>query len=100
MFFCGNEEVYVSEEVKENALDSHQRENHADQKYTICVSRPLSMKQAAKIMHNCSVVIYPLEKKFTGTSSILARGISRVLPTDPLYTLHMRGSNWNSSDFP
>ena len=30
---------------------------------SICVSRPLSMKQAAKIMHICSVVIYPLEKK-------------------------------------
>ena len=34
VFFSRNEEVYVSEEVKENALDSHQRENHADQKYT------------------------------------------------------------------
>ena len=52
-------------------------------------------------MHISSVVIYPLEKKFIGTSSILARGKSRVLPTDPLfYTLHMPGSNWNSSDFP
>ena len=68
-FFSRNEELYVSEEVKENVLDSHQRENHADQKMhlrkSICVSRPLSMKQAAKIMHICSVVIYPLEKKFT-----------------------------------
>ena len=27
--FRRNEEVYVSKEVKENALDSHQRANHA-----------------------------------------------------------------------
>ena len=31
-------------------------------------------------------IIYLLEKKFIGTSSILARGKSRVLPTDPLFT--------------
>ena len=30
--FRRNEEVYVSKEVTENALDSHQRVNHADQK--------------------------------------------------------------------
>ena len=30
--FRRNEEVYVLKEVKENALDSHQRANHADQK--------------------------------------------------------------------
>ena len=30
--FSSSEEVYVSKEVKENALDSHQRENHVDQK--------------------------------------------------------------------
>ena len=30
----------------------------------------------------------PLEKKFTGTSSILARGKSRLQPTDPpFYTI-------------
>ena len=29
-----NEEVYVSKEVKVNALDSHQRANHSDQKWT------------------------------------------------------------------
>ena len=27
-----NEEVYVSKEVKVNALDSHERANHSDQK--------------------------------------------------------------------
>ena len=32
-------------------------------------------------------IIYPPEKKFFGTSSILAWGKSRVLPTDPLFTL-------------
>ena len=50
------------------------------------VSRLLSRKQAAKIMHICSVIIYPLEKKFIGTSSSLAQGKSRVLPTDSLVT--------------
>ena len=30
--------------------------------FSICVSPPLSMKEAAKIMHICSVIIYPLEK--------------------------------------
>jgi len=46
------------------------------------------LKEAAKKMHVCSVVIYsyPLEKKFIGTSSILARGKSRLLPTDRLVT--------------
>ena len=32
-------------------------------------------------------IIYPPEKKFFGTSSILAWGKSHVLPTDPLFTL-------------
>ena len=32
-------------------------------------------------------IIYPKEKIFIGTGSILARGKSRVLPTDPLFTL-------------
>ena len=52
----------------------------------MCVSRPLSMKQAAKIMHICSVIIYPLEKRFIGTSTSLARDKNRVLPTDSLIT--------------
>ena len=30
--------------------------------FSICVSPPLSVKEAAKIMHICSVIIYPLEK--------------------------------------
>ena len=52
-------------------------------------------------MRICSVIIYPPEKKFIGTSSILAGGKSRVLPADPLFThCIMPGSNWNSSDFP
>ena len=42
------------------------------------------MKQAVKIMHICSVIIYPLEKKFIGTSSINTRGECRVLPTDSI----------------
>ena len=35
-------------------------------------------------MQICSVIIYPLGKKFIGTSSILARGKCCVLPTDPI----------------
>ena len=40
--------------------------------FSICVSPPLSMKEAAKIMHICSVIIYPLEKAIhcIGTSVI------------------------------
>ena len=63
------------------------------------------MKQAAKIMHVCSVKtknppeqILPLEKKFIGTSIILAQGKTHVFPSDPLLHLHIPGSNWNSSD--
>ena len=52
-------------------------------------------------MRICSVIIYPLEKKFIWTSSLLGGGKSRVLPADPLFTHWiMPGSNWNSSDFP
>ena len=35
-------------------------------------------------MHICSVIIYPLEKKFIGTNSSLTRGKSRVLLSDSL----------------
>ena len=59
---------------------------------SICVSWPLSMKQAAKFTFTHSKsrtqnIIYPPEKTIFGTSSILARGKSRVLPTSPLFTL-------------
>ena len=50
------EEVYVLKEDKENVLDSHQRANNADQLENQCVSRPLSMKQAVKIMHISSAI--------------------------------------------
>ena len=33
-FFSRNEEFCVSKEVKEKALESHQRESRSDQKYT------------------------------------------------------------------
>ena len=71
----------------------HQRANHTDQKqYISAESWPLSMKQAAKITftqskHRTQYIIYPQGKKIIGTSSILARGKTRVLPTDPLSTL-------------
>ena len=41
---------------------------------------------SGKKMHICSVIIYPLEKNFIGTSSSLARGKSSVLLTDSLVT--------------
>ena len=69
------EDVYVVKEDKENVLDSHQRANHADQ---IKINRRKSMRvtisqyeTSSKIFHFFSVIIYPLEKKFIGTSSIL-----------------------------
>ena len=57
------------------------------------MSQSLSMKQAAKIkfaQSKCRFLqsmIYTPEKKFIGRGSILARGKSRVLPTNPLFTL-------------
>ena len=50
------------------------------------------LKQAAKFIFTQSKsrtqnIIYPPEKKKFGTSSILARGKSRVLPTNHLFTL-------------
>ena len=67
------------------------------------------MKQAATIKlaqskrRTLQSIIYPPEKTFIGTSSIFARGKSRVLPTDPLFTLlfHSRakiGSLSNDDD--
>ena len=43
-------------------------------------------------MYICSVIIYPVEKKFIGTSSILAGDKSRVLPADPLFTTLVTGT--------
>ena len=59
---------------------------------SICVSWPLSMKQAAKFTFTHSKsrtqkIIYPPQKTSFGTSSILARDKSHVLPTSPLFTL-------------
>ena len=48
----GNKEVYVSKEVKENALAREGkscRPNNCRRK-SICVSRPISMKQGSKII--------------------------------------------------
>ena len=53
--FSRNEELYVSKEVKENALVSEGKScrSETNRGKSICVSRPLSMKQAARIMHIC-----------------------------------------------
>ena len=57
VYLAANEEVYISKEVKENALTSESKSCRPDsnRRKSICVSRPLSMKQAAKIMHISSV---------------------------------------------
>ena len=52
--FNRNEELYVSKEVKENALASEGKSSvmptkNNNPRKSICVSRPVSMKQAAKI---------------------------------------------------
>ena len=52
--FSRNEELYVSKEVKENALSSEGKSSimlarNNNLRKSICVSRSLSMKQAAKI---------------------------------------------------
>jgi len=87
--FSRNEEVYFSRGQRKCyplASEDKSCRPEINRRKSICVSRPLSMKQAAKIMHICSVIIYPLEKKFIGTNSSLARGKSRVLLSDSLVT--------------
>ena len=84
------EEVYVLKEDKENVLDSLQRVNNADQKQkkkprksmrvTTSQSLTSGKNNAHFLSHNLPV--YPLEKKFIGTSSILARRKCRLLPTE------------------
>ena len=87
-----NEEVSVSKrgQSKSSRLASEGKSFRPEMncRKSICgVSRSLSMKQDAKIKYICSVIIYPVEKKFIGTSSIFAGGKSRVLPADPLFEL-------------
>ena len=59
---------------------------HNNCRKSIWKSQSLSMKQAAKITFAQSKCRF-LQKKFIGTGSILAQGKSRVLPTNPLFTL-------------
>ena len=83
------EKIYVLKEDKENVLDSLQRANNADQKQknprksmgiTTSQSVASGKNNAHFLSHNLPV--YPLEKKFIGTSSILARRKCRLLPTE------------------
>ena len=65
-------------------------EPETNRRKSICVSRPLSMKQETKIMHICSVKTWnPPEHNLPARvkihCSILARGRSSLLPTDPLF---------------
>ena len=87
--FSRNKEVYFSRGQRKYyrlASEGKSCRPEINRRKSICVSRPLSMKQAAKIMHICSVIIYPLKKKFIGTSSSLARGKSTVLLIGSLVT--------------
>ena len=87
--FSRTEEVYFSRGQRKCyrlASECKSCRPEINRRKSICVSRPLIMKQAAKIMPISSVIIYPLEKKFIGTSSSLARGKSSVLLTDSLVT--------------
>ena len=87
--FSRNEEVYFSRGQRKCyrlASEGKSCRPEINRRKSICTSRPLSMKKAAKIMHICSVIIYPLEKKFIGTNSSLTRGKSRVLLSDSLVT--------------
>ena len=80
--FSRNEEIYVSKEVKENALASEgkscQQETITAENQYAYMSHPLTVKQAAKIkfaLSKCRFlqsIIYLPEKKFIGTGSILA----------------------------
>ena len=65
-------------------------EPETNRRKSICVSRPLSMKQETKIMHICSVKTWNppqhnLPARVKIHFSILARGRSSLLPTDPLF---------------
>ena len=73
------EELYVSKKVKENALASEDKSCRPETitaKKSLCVSRPLSLKKAAKItfaqfkLRTLQSIIYSPEEKFLGTSSI------------------------------
>ena len=89
--FSRNKKLYVSKEVKENALASEGKSCRPETITTVnrYVSWPLSVKHAAKIrakitfaQSKCRTfqsIIYPAEEKpFIGTSSILAWGKTRV----------------------
>ena len=69
--FSRNEELYVSKEVKENALASQGKSYRPETipaKNSLCLSRPLSLKQAAKVTfaqlkrRTLQSIIYPPEQ--------------------------------------
>ena len=84
------EEVYVLKEDKENVLDSLQRvlmptrnkkkNPRKSMRVTTSQSVTSGKNNAHFLSHNLPV--YPLEKKFIGTSSILARRKCRLLPIE------------------
>ena len=69
---------------------------------SISVSWPLSIKQTAKLMNICSVIIYPLEKKISLEQAAFWHEVKVLccLLIPFLLIAYARCFNWNSSDFP
>ena len=94
--FSRNEELNISKEVKENAFASEGKSSRpetimAENQYAchdLWNKRQKSNFLSQKVF--LQSIIYSSEKKIIGTSSILAWGKSRVLPTDPLFILKIR----------
>ena len=88
-------------EVKENALASEGKycrpETIINRRKSACVPRPLSVKYKWQRSHLLSQNLFPSERNLPARENIhwnrriLARGKSRVLPTDPLFTLGETG---------
>ena len=92
--FSGNEEHCISKEVKGNALASKGKSCRPETTITTenaCHDLSVWKRRQKSYLLSQNVffrgIIYPPEKKFIGTSSILAWGKSRVLPTDFVFTL-------------
>ena len=92
--FSRTEEHCNSKEVKGNALASKGKSCRPETTITAenaCHDLSVWNKWQNHILSVKTVsfrgIIYPPEKKFIGTSSILAWGKSRVLPTDFVFTL-------------
>ena len=99
-FFSRNKKALRFKRGQKNALASEGkscRPENNNYSQSICMSRPLSVKHAAKItfgQYKCRTfqrIIYPADKNnFTGISSILAWGKSRVGLRPPFIAIHRK----------